>query len=238
MKIIALTTLTLTLLAVGLVSAEPKLDIDYKQYDFGWVPHNSTGVRYFTIRSIGEDTLTLTGIYSSCKCLELVPETMSIPPGDTLVVPVVWQFDDTPNRTTQYTRIFTNEEESINGKPLLVKFEAMIVANPETMKPVAAKPYRVEFSRMAKVNIDSVQFTLTNDSERELELAVTAYPYKDCEISVPDSLRPYSVDTCWIKLKPGTEEREFISSMTIRMTDKLNYDRSLTLPVRRKSYSQ
>lgn len=238
MKITALTAIICSLLIIGQASAEPKLDIDYKNYDFGWVPHNSTGVRYFTIRSVGEDTLVLTGIYTSCHCLELQPERMEIAPGDSLVIPVVWQFDDTPNRTSHYARIFTNEEASIEGTPLIVQFKAMIVTNPETMKPVTAKPYRIEFSRFGKVDIDSVQFILTNNSERDLELAITAFPFNECEISVPDSLKPNSADTCWIKLKPGFDEREFISSITILMNDKFDYNRSLTIPIRRKSYQE
>jgi len=237
MKITLLTVLGLVLLVGIQLAAEPKLDIDYKEYDFGWVPLNSVGVRYFVIRSIGDDTLVINDISTSSRGLTIPLAKQMLAPGDTMIIPAVWHFDDTPNRVSQYAQIFTNEPSVLNGKPHLIQFKAIIVTNPETLQPVASKPYRVEFSRMANVDIDSVEFTLTNVSKRDLDLTVTSYPYLECQISVPDSLGPETSKTGWIKLNPEYRDTDFLSSLTIRMTDNLNYDRSLTIPVRRKSYT-
>ena len=238
MKTIVLSIIAIAWLSSGPVLAEPKLDIDYKSYDFGWVPHNSTGVLYCVIRSIGTDTLVINDITSSCTCLNMPLENQLLPPGDTMIIPVIWEFENIPNRTSHFCRVFTNEQSSTNGKPLLLKFNGIVVVNPDSLRPVAAKPYRLEFSRMGEIDIDSVEFTLTNRSIRNLDLEVTAFPYQECDISVPGSLQPNSTITCWVKVKPEYADREFLSSLTIRMTDKTPFDRSLTIPIRRKLYSR
>lgn len=238
MKTIILSILAVTLIISGLVLAEPKLDIDYKSYDFGWVPYNSTGVLYCVIRSVGTDTLVINDITSDCRCLVMPLENQLLPPGDTMIIPVIWEFDDVPNRSSHFCKIFTNEQASIDGKPLQLKFEGTVVINPDSLRPVAAKPYRLEFSRMGQIDIDSVSFILTNRSIRDLKLELMAFPYQECEISVPDSLKPNSTVTCWVKIKPEYANREFLSSLTIRMTDNTRFDRSLTIPIRRKIYSR
>lgn len=233
-----LSLLALWLISPGLALAEPELDIDYKSYDFGWTPFNSTAIQYCIIRSVGTDTLVINDITSSCPCLVMPLESQILPPGDTMIIPIILEFGDRAGKVSHYCKVFTNEQRSIDDKPLLLMIEGIVVVNPSSIQPVAVKPYRLEFSRIGKIDIDSVEFTLTNKSIRNLDLDVTAFPYKECEIFVPDSLKPNSTVTGWVKIKPEYADREFLSSITIRMTDNMRFDRSLTIPIRRKSYSQ
>ena len=238
MKTIIITILAIIILSSGLTIAEPRLDLDYKDYDFGWVPHNSVAVQYCIIRSVGTDTLIINDITSSHYSIVTLLEGQILPPGDTMIIPVVWKFGEETGKKTQFCRIFTNEEASIAGKPIQLKFEGIVISNPGTLHPVSSKPYRLEFSRLGEIDIDSLEFALTNNSIRNLCLEVIAHPFKECEISIPDSLKPNSTATGWVKIRPEYVDSEFLTSITIRMTDDMRFDRSLTIPIRRKLYSK
>jgi hypothetical protein len=78
---------------------------------------------------------------------------------------------------------------------------------------------------------------ITNYSDRFLKLEEVSNPLEQCEIVIPESVRPHSEVQGYIKVRPDYLDSEFIESVTILMSDSPDYERRITVPIRRKIFS-
>ncbi len=238
MKRIAVYILLLSLALIASLAAEPVMDFQDTDFDFGWIPYGSIGLQYVLLRSIGTDTLIINDIITSSANVLMPLERQAIAPGDSLIIPIIWQFGNDGVKESQFCRIVTNTAGDHAKKPPTLKFTGIAVTNPDSLVPLAIRPYRAELSRLASISIDSISFDIVNGSDRDLDLTLIAFPYLECQVFVPDSIAANSTKTGFIKLLPEHLDREFVSSLTIRMNGLSKYERSVTIPIRRKIFSE
>ena len=65
-------------------------------------------------------------------------------------------------------------------------------------------------------------------------LTPVSYPVAECEVVLPDSVKSNSSVLGYIKLRPEYADQEFIRSVTLEITGPPNYERRVTIPIRRK----
>ncbi len=216
--------------------AGSSLKIRNTKFDFGWMPHNSIVVHHYWFVSVGKDTLRIQEINTRNRDIAWMPlEQNWIAPGDSLRIPIYWTTGNKGRANERRWKIHTN---SYVDDPLDMYLKGITVIKPDSLRPVLVKPYKGEFSRLAGMSIDSIGFTLTNYSTRELDLTVTSEPMYECEVVMPDSLHAGEERQGYIKIRSEYLDKEFLNSITIHLTDYMNYDRRITIPIRRKIYSR
>ena len=69
-------------------------------------------------------------------------------------------------------------------------------------------------------------------------MEVVSAPSDEFEIIIPDSLRANESTIGVVKIRPEYVDKEFIGSVTIQITHYLNYEKRITIPIRRKIFSR
>ncbi len=62
--------------------AEPSAKVDQLEYDFGTVKEGKVVEHSFYIKNVGDDTLIIARVHSSCGCTAALASNDEIPPGD------------------------------------------------------------------------------------------------------------------------------------------------------------
>ena len=227
-------SLVIFALVAGSALADPELAVPDNRFDFGWVPHSSTVVHYFWLKSVGSDTLDIVTTATKNDDSRMPLPKQSIPPGDSILAGFYWDVGSRSGAESQYASVFTN---SMAPKPGRAIIEGKVVARPDSILPVTVLPYKFEFSKIGKVAIDSIGFTMINHSERDFEITTVSFPLEECELVLPDSLKAYEQQWGYIRIHPGYLDREFMRSVTIEVVSGDTYKKRLTVPIRRKILS-
>jgi hypothetical protein len=228
MKVL-LTTLTMTL-AWTLSYSQPRLEIADANFDFGYTLHNSKLVHRFWFKSAGTDTVVINDIKTGCACAVMPLEKDRIAPGDSMRVGIFWDIKNNLGPIGRSVRIFTNAGQD----PLRLHLDAVVYLALDSARPVSVKPYRCELAKSSRAVIDSMSFTLTNQTNEDLSVALVSSFSDECEIVLPDSIRALSSENGYVKVKPEYADLEFETSMTLLFSDQKAS--RLTVPIRRKFY--
>jgi hypothetical protein len=231
-------TLTVILLATGIlastVSADPALHLKVDKFDFGWTPINSTVETSFWLKSSGTDTLEIVVMVPGTDEITSRIDNRLLAPGDSTKAYFYWDVGGAIGVLDKYVTIHTN---SMRERPYRVFLSDINVLRPDSLRPITIKPYRFEFSKLSAVSVDSIDFVITNHSERFLRLEEVSSPLKECEIVIPESVRPHSEVPGYIRVRPDYLDSEFVESVTILMSDGPDYEKRITVPIRRKIFS-
>jgi hypothetical protein len=222
-------------LAVGLTAgsllADPAMLTKPHEFDFGWVPRQSTVMAPFWIRSTGTDTLKIVDILPSCECAHVTLDEMSIPPGDSALAYYYWETDLRQGFKDQFATFYTN---TMAERPERIFLKGINVRVPDSLRPLSISPFRLELSKLGKVTVDSIQLKFTNLGDQDLVLTQVSAPVAECEVVIPDSVKSNSSAYGYVKLRPEYADQEFIRSVTLEITGPPNYERRITIPIRRK----
>jgi len=229
MKILLITAILVGLCAV-LSYSQPRLEIPVNNFNFGYVPQNSTVVRKFWFKSTGTDTLQIKDIKTGCACAVMPLEKNWIAPGDSMRVSIFWAIKRNMGAIARSPRIFTNASPD----PLRLHLQGTALLFPDSARPVSVKPYKFELAKSSHTEIDSLSFTLVNRSDHDLSVSLVSSPPDECELFVPDSVGALSSSTGYIKVKPEFADSEFKTSITLLLSDRKST--RLTIPIRRKFY--
>ena len=210
--------------------AQPILRVIDSRWDFGMTPQNSTVLHYFWFRSQGTDTVRIHEIKTGCTCTLMPLERDWIAPGDSLKVGVIWNTKREIGSWSRYPRVFSNVSED----PLRLAVQGSVVKSMETARPISIIPYKIEVARTSGLSLDSMSFTLTNNSQQDLSIEVISHALEQCELVLPDEVRAGSEATGWVKVRPQFRNTEFTTSVTMQFSDK--DETRITLPIRRKFY--
>ena len=219
----------------GVASAGSSLRVSNSHYDFGWMPYNSTVVHYFWFKSVGNDTLHIDPVNTRSDVARMPLEQTWLAPGDSMKVAAYW---DTGSKGQAVERRMIVVTDSYVDDPQELLLKGIAVVKPDSLRPVLILPYKLEFSRLGAMSIDSISFVMTNYSDRDFELELVSVLPDEVEIFIPDSLGAREEKTGYVKVIPSFQNSEFLTSITIQLTNATNYQKRITIPIRRKIYSE
>ena len=222
------------LILITATTAQPILDVPDKIFDFGQLPHSSTVVQQFWFKSVGTDTVKIERIRTGCDCATFDMEQDWLAPGDSMKVGFYW---DSKRRVGQITRrptIYSN----IEGDPLQLEFVGVCATHPDKYYPVSIKPFKFEFSKLPALSVDSIAFTLTNQSDSNYTLEVVSYPFEECFYSLPEAIGAHQEATGYVKVNPVYGDTEFRRSLTVQLVDETGGKKRFSVPINRKIFSK
>ena len=223
--------LLVTGVLAGSVLADPAMLTNPHEFDFGWVPRKSSVMAPFWIKSTGTDTLRIVQILPSCECARVTMDQTAIAPGDSALAYYYWETNTRQGFKDQFATFYTN---TMAERPERIFLKGVNVNVPDSLRPLYIKPFRLELSKLGKVAVDSIEFTLTNTGDYDLTLKQMSPPVEECEIAIPETVKSHSSSFGYIKLLPEYEDSEFVRSVTLLITRAPNYERRITIPIRRK----
>ncbi len=222
--------LTISVFVFVSARAETHLAALAPKFDFGIVPTSSLLSHQFWLKSTGTDTVKITEIKTGCSCVVSDLHTEDIPPGDSLLLRFTWDTKRTRGSVYRSPRIFYDSL----ADPVILEMSAVTYDYPDSARPVSAKPYRFEFGRTSRADIDSIGFVLTNWSDQELSVTLISAPGDSVMIELPPTIPANGSVSGYARLNPAYRDREFDVSATLAFDD--NHSTHLTIPIRRKFY--
>jgi hypothetical protein len=212
--------------------AQPKLIIANSDFDFGLVPQNSTAVNYYWFKSTGQDTVRITQIKTGCDCVTMPLPRSTMPPGDSMLVGFFWETQQKMGQSGRYPYIYVDGVMD----PVRMAMKANVAIVPDSARPLAIKPFRVELSRIPGKSIDSVVLKFTNYGAGPLVLSVVSTVPKEYTYTIPDTLQAGATVQGVVWIHPSMADKEFKSSMTIEWKSPDGLSGRFTVPVRRKLF--
>jgi Protein of unknown function (DUF1573) len=229
MRYLGISSLFLCLTTVA-VLARPVLEIPAPDFDFGGVATNSTVSHYFWFKSTGTDTVRIEQIKTGCTCALMPLEREWIAPGDSMRVGIFWSLKNQIGKTGRYPYILSNGAT----EPVQLSLTATVVSEMDNAVPLSVKPYKLELANAPLARVDSIEFVLTNRSDRDYQCMLVSLPIEYCTVVIPEQLKAKSTARGYIRLKPEFADTEFKSSLTIAYLG-LQPGR-ISIPVRFQNY--
>jgi Protein of unknown function (DUF1573) len=212
------------------VLSRPVLEIPNDKFDFGTVATNSTVSHYFWFKSTGSDTVKIEKIKTGCTCALMPLERDWIAPGDSMKVGIFWSLKNQIGKTGRFPYILSNA----GTDPIQVSLTATVVPEMDQEIPVSVKPFKLELAHTPTARVDSIEFVLTNRSERDYQCLLVSFPLEQCIVTVPEQLKAKSMSRGYIRLKPEFADTEFKSSLTIAYLG--SQPGRVSIPVRFQNY--
>lgn len=223
--------LALLLILVSIpVYARPVLEIPDEKFDFGSVASSSAVSHYFWFKSTGTDTVRIEKIKTGCTCALMPLERDWIAPGDSMKVGIFWNLKNQIGKTGRYPYILSNT----GSEPLRLSLTAAVVTEMDQVIPVSVKPFKLELATTPTAKVDSIEFVLSNRTERDYQCMVVSFPIEQCEVVVPEQIKAKSEARGYIRLKPEFADKEFKSSLTIAYLG--TQPGRISIPVRFQKY--
>lgn len=221
----------------GLTLAEANIAFDRESFDFGKIPHTSTVVEHFWVKSTGTDTLVINEIKTGCDCATMPLERNWIAPGDSMRVGFYWETEHRLGNISRKPTFYTNAP----GNPVQIRFEGTVMPHPENSLPLTIKPFKVSLSKVSeKIAVDSLAVEFINHSSDELTISVISSQAEEIEYAIPEILAPGESKFGFVRVKPGFWDVEFIESITIEIEGYAKFSKKIkmSLPVQRKVFNK
>lgn len=220
-------------LTIGLAAASNAaegLKVPESSFDFGLMPKGSVVKHFFWFKSTGTDTLRINKIVTGCTCALMPLQQDWLAPGDSMRVGITWETGARIGKIGRYPRAEFRDRTS----PVHMSLTGLVMADPDSARPLHVKPYKFELSKTERLDLDSLSFVMTNKSDGKLSLRVVSYPVEECVYEFPQEIEGGASLTGFIKVRPEFRDQEFVSSITIEASDSRHT--RLTIPIRRKFY--
>ncbi len=222
--------LTASFLIAAAAQADPHLAAPAPKFDFGVIPSNSQLVHKFWVKSTGTDTVNITEIKTGCSCVVSDQASTKVAPGDSLLLGFSWDTKRMRGTIYRSPRVFYDGA----ANPVILQMSAVTYDYPDSARPVTLKPYRFEFGRTSRGDIDSIGFTVTNHSDEDLTIDVISAPDSGVDVVMPNAVPAGGQATGYALLQKEAKDTEFETSLTIMVSDPKSTH--LSVPIRRKIY--
>lgn len=212
MKRIILTTLTfLTLLVAGDIRAEALAEISPTTFDFGYVTQNKLLTRHFWIKSIGDETLKIKGIFPGCGCTQIPLPDSSVAPGDSMMLTISFSTSRFQGPVEKTPTVTTN----VNSRPAKLFILANVVPGVENDGPLQMEPEILDVSQFNSRTRRQARFQVTNTSNQDLDLIVTDSSLKSFEVKLPGKIKAGETVEGKIRVFEDKVDTDFKESLTI-----------------------
>ena len=213
--------------------AEPRLQIDSQEFDFGLVPDNSMLVLNTWLRSAGEDTLDVGDIKTGCSCLTTPLRKTRLAPGDSVGLTLQWRVGGADSRAERTPYLFSTDDSG----PHRMLLQAEVVTTDNWPPPVTLEPVRIEFGEVERRRDYRRVFTIHNGSERGLSLTTVMADNEAFALELPDSVPAGGTGTGIVILESGFEKKKFERSFTLEFSEDEDTVFRVSIPVTRGDFS-
>jgi hypothetical protein len=197
------------------------------EFDFGFVPSNSTLVYRTWLHNGGDDSVRVADIKAGCGCITAPLETWIIPPGDSLQLTFYWRTRviEGPETKPVYVYVIGRED------PLRLKLTGSgLPAEVETMD-IEWSPRTVDFGQGVKGDSRERSLRLRNRTDQAASVAVVSAPDKRLELSLPETLPAGGEAVGRISLIAAAAKVAFEDSFTLELTTEAGYIYRLSVPI-------
>ncbi|MEZ5359186.1 MAG: DUF1573 domain-containing protein [Candidatus Zixiibacteriota bacterium] len=207
--------LLLSLLLASVAFAVPKMQLPEETFDFGYVPQSSKVTHTFWIKSVGDETLNILNVKPGCGCTKAPLKSDKIVAGDSTELEIIYSTGMHVGQSTKRPTITTNE-----GPPdRRVTIKANAVREPDSTYPVIISPYKLMVSKAGEIDVDEVDFSITNVSDQALDLSLVSIPAGYFSTELPTSIPAGQSARCKLKVKPDHLDETFEKSLTLQFND-------------------
>jgi hypothetical protein len=189
-KIFYLIPILLFIIYFSLASGEkkpvkgPKLFLPEKEWDFGYVPQNSTVSHFFTIKNTGDDTLQIIKVRPGCACTFAPLKKDLLAPQESTSLEVIFNSKNFQGLKNMVVAIFSTDTLNI--------LDINFTVNIENEFPLfQIEPLQVKFDSLRVEKTTPKKVTILNKSTSPLQITIAEKPkeYIDFQLS-RQSLNP------------------------------------------------
>jgi hypothetical protein len=213
----------------GSALAEPEVELTNTTINFGRVTQDKTLTSDFWVKSVGDDTLRITLLWSGCGCTEIPLPDSTIAPGDSLALRIIFSTGKFQGLVTKKPELRTNADADV-----LIKLSVMaeVVIDGQDTWPVVLRPEGLDVSQYSEKVRRRGRFHLENRSDEDLKVSVVDTVLKAFEVKLPDKLKAGETIEGKVRVRDEALETDFNESVTIRLEGKDTH--YYTLPIRRR----
>ena len=222
------TLAVLVILTAVSALAGPQLEIINPTTNFGKVPQSKVVTTDFFIKSVGDETLKITTLWSGCGCAEIPLTDSTIDPGDSLQLRITFSTGRQLGRTVKRPTVRTNASEEV----IKLSIAAEVLPTLQDSYPVGMTPDVADISQYGEKTRRIGKFNLQNKSAEDLRVDVVDSALKSFEVKVPDTVRAGETIEGRLRVIDSMVDKDFQESVTFRLEGKETY--YYTLPVVRR----
>jgi len=214
-KIIYLIPILLLIIYFSLSSGEkkpvkgPKLFLPEKEWDFGYIPQNSTVSHFFKIKNIGDDTLQIIKVRPGCACTFAPLKKNLLAPEESTSLEVVFSSKNYQGPKTMVVAVFSTDTSNIS--------DINFTANIENEFPlIQVEPLQVKFDSLKIEKSNPKKVTISNKSNFPLQMLVVEKPrdFIDYQLS-KNSLNPKETAEILLQINPKVVPGPFKTNLTL-----------------------
>ncbi|MEW6015302.1 MAG: hypothetical protein AB1690_08270, partial [Candidatus Zixiibacteriota bacterium] len=147
--------------------------------------------------------------------------------GDSTQLEIIFSTGHYTKRQSKRPTISTNEGPELKSVQILCD----VVTNPDSTYPIIIKPYKFDISQFGEKERSSMDFTIQNVSDLDLELALIDMPANMFKVTLPKKIKAGETAKGKFALQKEYIPKEFEKSITIELND--NAKTRFTVPVKR-----
>jgi hypothetical protein len=192
-------------------SPQPKIYLPHTLWDFGYVPKTGSVSHTYQIKNIGDDTLIIVKVRTTCGCTTAPLSKQRLAPGEIAEMEVI--FDPRRIKVGESSkRLHVISNDPVN--PFTdVRFTAKIGLTNSLIK---LTPTEINFDTISSATEEMRTITLENISEEELSLSIVEGPGKDVELDLnTQSIKPGESTQISFKLKKDATLGNLSTSLTL-----------------------
>lgn len=192
-------------------NADPRLEIDETNFDFGFIPQTGKVAHSYVMRSGGTDSLRILNVKPGCGCTKAPIRKEVIAPGDSTDVELIFTSAESYRGVVQKSATVTCNDDTRGT--FMLRFKATINTFPDSAKPAQLTPWTIEYATADRSKETEVQ--IKNVSNEPLRLGLVSYPFEFINVSLPTGdIAPGKTGVIKVKIAPACGEKEFEKSFT------------------------
>lgn len=205
--------------------AGPQAEIINPTMNFGRVTQGKVVTTDFFVKSIGNEPLKITTLWSGCGCTEIPLTDSIIKPGDSLQLRIKFSTGQMQGVVVKHPTVQTSASEEV----IKLSIMAEVLIKPDDGYPVVLLPDVVDVAQFGQKTRRIGTFSLTNKSSEDLRLMVVDSALKSFKVKVPAVVKAGQTIEGKVRVIDKMREKDFEESVTFRLEGKESY--YYTLPV-------
>ena len=212
------------------VSAQARLTVVEPDFDFGTVVKNSVIVHTFDFAATGVDTLLVTEIKTGCGCIAVVPEQLSLAPGDTVPVTFFWDTRNSEDEVTKRAYVFTSASRDPSGITLKADCRENVATDG---RPLAVNSAKLVFSSIGRLSQRLTFSNLTAEGYqiRVADVSMVGVLASVVSVIAPEEIAPSGIDSVSVSMNQADWTTDFFGSITFEFDAEAEAGYRVTIPV-------
>nr|MBN2277054.1 DUF1573 domain-containing protein [candidate division Zixibacteria bacterium] len=212
--------------------AQPKIEANTEEYDFGRVPQNVTLIRKLILRSVGDAPVQIDSVITYCDCIEIPIKNMTLMPGDSLVTELRFKSSFFSGNKEWRPHFYINKF----NRGYRLRVMAFVVDEIKHQKRIFVDPHTVNASQFGDNAITRFPIKIYNNCEENVPFRLTYAEDDYFTLDFPTHVAPKDSALGWINLNQKGLENEFETAITFEYLNEDSETRLYSIPIKRKIF--